>query len=322
MSGVLVIAEAFGGKIKRMIPEALSLAQTLRGANGRIHCCILGPVKAEYSELLGRYGAEILYGSSNSELKSENSEAAMLFVSKLIEAHKPEYVISGASFFGKDLCAQLSARFNAPLLNDVLSVENQAGKVTAVKPVFAGKIKATFKINGQVKVFSLRPNIQDLKEDLKQPQVVESQDDLGKMRILVKEAVQAAQGKIELTEADIIVSGGRGLKNGENFKIIEELAGVLGAATGASRAVVDAGWRPYSEQVGQTGKVVTPKLYIACGISGAIQHLVGMGSSKFVVAVNKDKDAPIFKKCDYGIVGDLFTIVPLLTQEFKKILHH
>lgn len=320
MSDVLVIAEAIKGTTKKVSFEALSLAQKIRGKDGIIHCCILGPVEAEYVSRFGQFGAKILYRDASPALVSGNPEAALLFVSQVIEKIKPEFIIAGASFFGKDLCAQLSSKFNAVLLNDVLNIESQNGLVHATKPIYAGKILAKFKVTGELKIFSLRPNVQELKEEKVKPQIVDLKGDFSRLRVVVKEAVQEVQGKIELTEADVIVSGGRGLRNSENFEIIEELASVLGAATGASRAVVDAGWRPYSEQVGQTGKVVTPKLYIACGISGAIQHLVGMGSSKFIVAINKDREAPIFRKCDYGIVGDLFVIVPLLTQEFSKVL--
>jgi len=316
MPDVLVIVEASDGRIKRNSLEALSLAQKLKSGSGKIHCCLLGGRPSD----AGKFGADIIYQNSNSELARGNSEAAVFFVSKLIEEIKPEYVISGAGFFGKDLCAQLSARHNAVLLNDVLSVTSENGKVLSEKPVYAGKVRAKISVSGGMKIFSIRPNVFDLKEDPKTPEIREVQCDFDRLRTVVKDAVQAVKGNIELTEADIVVSGGRGLKNSENFKLIENLASVLGAATGASRAVVDAGWRPYSEQVGQTGKVVTPKLYIAIGISGAIQHLVGMGSSKFIVAVNKDKDAPIFKKCDYGIVGDLFDVVPVLTEEFRNIL--
>lgn len=321
MSDVFVIAEAFGPGIKRTAFEALSLAQTLCSDDKKIYCCVLGPMKAEYVGLLGRFGVDEIHGLDHPQLSKGNSEAALEFVSRFVREKKPGLILLGASFFGKDLAAQLSAKLDAKLLNDILDLQVKNGEVQVKKPVYAGKVLAKFRVKGDLKIFSLRPNVQDLKESPKNPRIIEENSDLGSLRLLVKEAVQVSQGKVELTEADIIVSGGRGLKNAENFKLIEELASVLGAATGASRAVVDAGWRPYSEQVGQTGKVVTPKLYIAIGISGAIQHLVGMGSSKFIVAVNKDKEAPIFKKCDYGIVGDLFTIVPLLTQEFKKVLN-
>lgn len=317
MSDVLVIAETNEGKIKRNSLEALSLAQKLKAGNGKIHCCVIGESQNE----AGKFGVDIIYRNTNGQLAQGNSEAAALFVSKLIEEIKPEYVIAGAGFFGKDLCAQLSAKHNAVLLNDVLGVKVESGKIFSEKPVYAGKVRAKISVNGGMKIFSIRPNVIDLKEDPKTPQIREVACDFGRLKTVVKEAVQAVKGKIELTEADIVVSGGRGLKNAESFKLIENLASVLGAATGASRAVVDAGWRPYSEQVGQTGKVVTPKLYIAVGISGAIQHLVGMGSSRYIVAINKDREAPIFKKCDYGIVGDLFEVVPALTEEFRKILH-
>ncbi|MBI4970974.1 MAG: electron transfer flavoprotein subunit alpha/FixB family protein [Candidatus Omnitrophica bacterium] len=317
MGDILVIAETLDGEVKRNSLEVFTLAQQLKSENGKIHCAMLGQSQAD----LGRFGVEIVYRNSDVQIASGNSEAAVNFVSKLIEEIKPEFVMSGASFFGKDLCAQLSARHNAVLLNDILAIESQDGRIFATKPVYGGKVLAKLSVTGNIKIFSLRPNMLELKENAKTPQIREMQGNSNRLKTAVKEAVQVVKGKIELTEAEIVVSGGRGLKNAENFKLIENLAATLGAAIGASRAVVDVGWRPYSEQVGQTGKVVTPKLYIAIGISGAIQHMVGMSSSKFIVAINKDKEAPIFKKCDYGIVGDLFEVVPLLTEQFKKVLH-
>ena len=318
MPDVLVIAEASDGRIKRNCLEALSLAQSLKSGSGKIHCCLLGGAPGE----AGKFGADVVYQNSNPELAKGNSEAAIVFISKLIESIKPEYILAGAGFFGKDLCAQLSGRHQAVPVIDITELVVKEGKTQVEKPVYAGKVRAKLLVGGEIKIFSIRPNVIDLKEDLKNPEIREVVCDFGNLRTVIKEAVQAVKGNIELTEADIVVSGGRGLKNAENFKLIEGLASVLGAATGASRAVVDAGWRPYSEQVGQTGKVVTPKLYIAVGISGAIQHLVGMGSSRFIVAINKDREAPIFKKCDYGIVGDLFEVLPALTEEFRKNLSH
>ncbi len=316
-----MIAEALFGNLKKTAFDALCAAQRIKkNSSETVNCCVIGKLSQKDITELGRYGADSVSYSNDEQIQKGNPDAAVHFAAKMIDEIKPGFVILAASFFGKDIASQLSAKFHAALLNDVLNVSIQNGYVEAVKPVYAGKITARFEVKGDLKIFSLRPNIQEIKESAKNPKTVILNGNFGDLRTIVKDTIQAAQGRIELTEADIIVSGGRGLKGPENFKVIEDLARVLGAATGASRAVVDAGWRPYSEQVGQTGKVVNPKLYIACGISGAIQHLVGMSGSKFVVAINKDKDAPIFKRCDYGIVGDLFTIVPLLTQEFAKVV--
>jgi electron transfer flavoprotein alpha subunit len=202
---------------------------------------------------------------------------------------------------------------------DCTNLHNTNGEVIAIRPVYAGKAIVEGKITSRVKVFTIRPNVfkineaEDKVEAFVDVREVESPN----LKTRVTE-LKKSEGKLDVAEADIIVSGGRGLKGPENFKIIEELAEVLGAAVGASRAVVDAGWRNHGEQVGQTGKTVSPKLYIACGISGAIQHLAGMSSSKYIVAINKDKDAPIFSVADYGIAGDLFEIIPVLTEEIKK----
>jgi electron transfer flavoprotein alpha subunit len=210
------------------------------------------------------------------------------------------------------------------LAGDVTGVTVDGGKLTITRPVYAGKVYAQLELKTSPAIVSVRPNTfpvahgsaQAKVEDLT-PQV--SQDQLGAKVVEVK---AAKSEKADLTEAERIVSGGRGLKGPENFKMIEELAAEIGATVGASRAVVDLGWRPHSDQVGQTGKTVSPNLYVAVGISGAIQHLAGMSTSKCIVAVNKDKDAPIFKVADYGIVGDAFEIVPRMTEEIKKLKAH
>jgi electron transfer flavoprotein alpha subunit len=199
-----------------------------------------------------------------------------------------------------------------------LRVEN--GEIIATRPVYAGKGMADVRVKSPVKMFSLRPNVFSAGAAAAASAVVEKRnvlltdDDFG----AVAKEIKMSSGKKDVAEADIIVSGGRGLKAPENFSLIEDLAATLNAAVGASRAVVDAGWRPHDEQVGQTGKTVAPSLYVAVAISGAVQHLAGMSSSKFIVAINKDKDAPIFSIADYGIVGDAFEVVPALTAELKR----
>jgi electron transfer flavoprotein alpha subunit len=225
---------------------------------------------------------------------------------------------------GKDLGGYASAALDASLTADCTEWISQDGKIQIKRPIYAGKAYITVAFSGEPAIISLRPKVfpPDEPDPSKSAEMEKYDIDLSDddFRSVVKEIVDEAVGKLDVSEADIIVSGGRGVKGPENFNILEELAKVLGAAVGASRSAVDEGWRPHSDQVGQTGKVVSPKLYIACGISGAIQHLAGMRTSKCIVAINKDPEAPIFQVADYGIVGDLFKVVPVLTDEIKKTI--
>jgi electron transfer flavoprotein alpha subunit len=219
---------------------------------------------------------------------------------------------------GKDLFPRVAAKIeNASLLGDCICFDLENNTFT--KPVYAGKLLADFVIEDEYRMLTLRPNVFPAEEaDGAAPGIVDFNPVKKEAKGKIVEVIKGQSKRVDLTEAEIIVSGGRGIKAKENFAILEELADVLGAGLGASRAAVDAEYATYDMQVGQTGKVVNPKLYIACGISGAIQHFVGMKTSKVIVAINKDSEAPIFKKADYGIVGDLFKIVPLLTEELKK----
>jgi electron transfer flavoprotein alpha subunit len=235
---------------------------------------------------------------------------------QIVESEHPAVIITGATSIGKDLCARLSARLDAALATDCLAIQIQKDQCRITRPMYGGKILADVVLEGFPKIIGIRPNAMGISESPAEgimerftPKIRE-----GAMKFVEK---TMDTGKVELTEADVIVSGGRGM-GGPDFKIIEELASALGGAVGASRSAVDEGWRPHSDQVGQTGKTVSPNLYIACGISGAIQHLAGMSSSKVIVAINKDPDAPIFSKADYGIVGDLFEVIPAITAEIKK----
>jgi electron transfer flavoprotein alpha subunit len=228
----------------------------------------------------------------------------------------------GATAMGKDLAPRVAVRLDAGLAADCTALSVRDGFIVATRPVYAGKALVDVRVNSAVGVYTLRPNVFTAGVSNGTAAAVEKMDialEENDFSVVVKSTAQAT-GKLDVAEASIIVSGGRGLKGPENFAMIEELAGVLGAAVGASRAVVDAGWRPHDEQVGQTGKTVSPSLYIAVAISGAIQHLAGMSSSKYIVAINKDKEAPVFQVADYGIVGDAFEVVPALTREFKKLL--
>jgi electron transfer flavoprotein alpha subunit len=226
-------------------------------------------------------------------------------------------VIAGASVQGKDLAARLAARLNAGLVMDCTAISLQNGVITYTRPMFGGKILADVQVQGTPQIVAVRPNVMGISESPKESVVETPAPQLAEVKTAVADKLMDTSNKIELTEANIIVSGGRG--TGGNFKPIEELAAALGGAVGASRSAVDEGWRAHSDQVGQTGKVVSPGLYIACGISGAIQHLAGMSSSKVIVAINKDAEAPIFSKADFGVVGDVFQILPAVTEAVKKL---
>jgi electron transfer flavoprotein alpha subunit len=233
--------------------------------------------------------------------------------------------LASASSTGKDLFPRVAARLNTGVASDCTQLTISGDNVTAVKPMYSGKAFATVNFeNSPIKIVLMRANQLPVEaaDTSKTAAVVESTNAATDLKTLIKEIVKGASEKLDLTEANIIVSGGRGLKEAANFKMLNDLADVLGATVGATRAVVDAGWVGHGMQVGQTGKTVAPTLYIAVGISGAIQHLAGMGSSKVIVAINNDANAPIFQKATYGIVGDAFDIVPKLTEEFKKALHH
>ena len=320
---VLVIAEIREGTPKKisfeMLGEGKRIAEQLGGS---IRAVALGHGVGDAASSLAQYGADKVFVADDSTLENYTAEGYANVLANLIEQTQPALVLLGATTTGKDLAPRLAARLGVGLASDCTGFAVQDGELLLTRPIYAGKAIATVKQAVRPYMATIRPNIfPTLEIDPSREADVESiPADAGDIRAKVVDLIKEAGDRIELTEADIIVSGGRGLKAPENFALIEELAGVLGAAVGASRAAVDAGWKDHSYQVGQTGKVVTPTLYIACGISGAIQHLAGMKTSKYIVAINKDPEAPIFKVADYGIVGDLFKVVPVLSEEFKKMM--
>ncbi|MFA4874739.1 MAG: electron transfer flavoprotein subunit alpha/FixB family protein, partial [bacterium] len=239
----------------------------------------------------------------------------------LISRESPLVVLATDTPFGADAMARAAMRLGLPAATDCVSVSLDGERLFVTRPLYGGKVLANIELSGSPRIVLLRPNIFTLGIEMDlEPQVERVQADLSGLRARVKEIVEAEPGMIDLAEADRIVSGGRGMGSAANFKILRDLAGVIRGAVGASRAAVDAGFISHDHQVGQTGKVVNPSLYIACGISGSIQHLAGMRTSKVIVAVNKDPEAPIFSKADYGIVGDLFEVVPALTDSLRKLL--
>lgn len=319
---VCVIAEYRGGSFRRVTYEVASEGRRVADALGVPLCAVVaGSGVTEGAAELGRYGVEKVFVADDPALEGYIAETHAPVVADLIRKCDPAVVIMPASVDGKDLGARLSARLLAGLVQDSTDIVVENGRIRAKKPVYAGKCFSWNEwAEGEMPLISCRPNVMSclVPDESKSAEVEKVEVSIPEARSAVKSLELDSSGRVGLSGAEIIVSGGRGLKEADNFKILEDLATALGAAVGASRAAVDSGWRPHADQVGQTGKVVNPNLYIAVGISGAIQHLAGMGSSKYIVAVNKDADAPIFTKADYGIVEDLFQFLPAFVEEVKK----
>jgi len=316
MPGVLTFAEVREGKLRRPALEAVSTARRLADAlGGAVQSVLVGSGVAGLAGELGSYGADRVHVFDEPALSAYATESWSRALAHVIAQEKPAAVLVPYTAMGKDLAPRVAGRLGAGLASDVVSLDVKDGRLEARRPVFAGKAIATVRWEGEPQMATLRPNVFPLgtPDAGRKAETVKGSADLGTPRARVVSVQAGGSGKVELTEAQIIVSGGRGLKGPENFHLVEELASALGAAVGASRAVVDAGWVDHQLQVGQTGKTVSPTLYVAAGISGAIQHLAGMSSSKVIVAINKDPDAPIFKVADYGIVGDVFELLPKLT---------
>jgi electron transfer flavoprotein alpha subunit len=317
MPVVFAIAEQVDGVFRKVTYEAVSEGRRLSTKLGAtLAAVVLGSDVGELAKTLRNYGPDRILVCDHPGLKELMTDRYTDVLADLFRKETPDFVIFGSSTRGKDLAARLSARLNAPLAMDCVSITVEGQSVLATRPMYGGKVLAKVALKGSPQLLAIRPNAAAIMQAPKEAAIELVDVSPGEPSLVFVEKTLET-GKIELTEADVIVSGGRGM-GGPDFSIIETLAGVLGAAVGASRSAVDAGWRPHGDQVGQTGKVVSPNLYIACGISGAIQHLAGMSSSKVVVAINKDPEAPIFAKADYGIVGDLFELVPAITEALKK----
>jgi electron transfer flavoprotein alpha subunit len=315
MSKILVFAEQRDGELKKVAFENLSLATKLGADLGaEIVAVLIGNNISGLGDQLGKYGASKVIACQNDALDLYQPEGYAKILADTVNDEGASVILMGATLMGKDLAPRVAAKLDAALATDCISVEAVDSDLKIVRPMYAGKVRATIRLKSDKKILTIRPNVYLVEENPVPASVVEVAADPGELKTKVAEVVAGSKDKLDVTEADIIVSGGRGLKDPDNFHLITSLAEKLGAAQGASRAAVDAGWRPYEEQVGQTGKTVSPSLYIAVGISGAIQHLAGMSSSKYIVAINKDPEAPIFKITDYGIVGDLFEVVPKMIE--------
>ena len=322
MPKILAFIEQRGGVLKRTAGEVLGAARRLC-ADGEVTAVLIGNAVLPLGAGLGPLGADRVRALEHASLAAYSGEAYARLLAAEVERAKPDLVLFPASALGKDLAPRVAALSGCGLAADCIALEpgGDGGGFVATRPVYAGKAHLRVAFHAPPAMASLRPNV--FTAPPAQPDRSAAVEvvavDPGALRDAVQSLVVAVSAKVDLTEADIVVTGGRGMKGPEHWGLIENLAAALGAATGASRAVVDAGWRPHAEQVGQTGKTVSPSLYIACGVSGAIQHLAGMSSSRVIVAVNKDPDAPIFKVADYGIVGDVFEVLPRLTEEFQKL---
>ena len=316
--GVFVITEQRDNAFRKVSFEAVSEGRRMADALGAdLTAVVLGSGVEGIAAELEKYGPDKILVADDPALSDYTTDAYTNVVAELSKTVDPALIILGASAQGKDLSARLAARLDAGLAMDCTAIRVDGGKLTFTRPMFGGKIFADVEIDGALQIAAIRPNVMDIVEVSKDCVTEKPAVETGDVKTSIAAKSMDTGDKVELTEADIVVSGGRG--TGGDFAAIEQLAAALGGAVGASRSAVDEGWRPHSDQVGQTGKVVSPGLYVACGISGAIQHLAGMSTSKYIVAINKDAEAPIFSKADVGIVGDLFELVPAITEEMKKI---
>ena len=317
--GVLVLAEQVDGSFRKIAYEVVSEGRRLADTLGEtVSAVVLGSGVERIAVELGKYGADKILVGDDPALADYTTDAYTNVLFDIVKDNDPRILLLGASSQGKDLSGRLAARLGVGLAIDCIALKLDGEKLIATRPIYGGKVHAEVALEGIPQMSAVRSNVMEIVEAQKAGDVEKVTISPGVVKTRIVEKRLEAASKVDLTEADVIVSGGRGM-GGPDYNVIEELAELLGGTVGASRSAVDEGWRPHSDQVGQTGKVVSPNLYIACGISGAIQHLAGMGSSKYIVAINKDPEAPIFKKADYGIVEDLFKAVPAITAELKKL---
>lgn len=318
---VLTLAEVRESALRNVSFEAIAAGKTV-AEGGEVVTVLVGESVGSLAQELIAYGADRVITVEHANLKTYTSDGYAQALTAVIDAEKPEGLIFGHTALGKDLSPKLASKLNSGLVSDATEVDEVGGNLVFTRPIYSGKAFEKKIVTDGLIFATIRPNnIATLERDESRTGDVSSLDvDVKDLRTIIKEVVRKATDGVDLSEAKVVVAGGRGVKSTEGFEPLKELADVLGAAVGASRGACDADYCDYSLQIGQTGKVITPDLYIACGISGAIQHLAGMSNSKVIVAINKDPEANIFKIADYGIVGDLFEVVPLLTAEFKKLL--
>jgi electron transfer flavoprotein alpha subunit len=324
MADMFAFAESRGGELRKVAFEAVAAARHAADATGggQVHALVMGaPGIAARAEGLGRFGADLVTVVEHPGLERYAPEAFAATAAERLTSGAYRAAFFSASAEGRDLAPRVAARLGVGLASDVVGFEIKGDAVLAEHPGYTGKVMVTLRLTGTPAIVSLRPGAVPAAEQPRSAKIESAAPaaDPAAGRVVVTELAQQAGAKLDLGEAPVIVSGGRGLRAAEHFKLVEDLAEAFGnAAVGATRAVTDDGWRPATDQIGQTGRVVSPDLYVAVGISGAIQHLAGMRTARTIVAINKDKDAPIFKVADYGIVGDLFEVVPRLTEAVRK----
>ena len=317
---VLVLGEVRDGALRNVSFEAIAAGKKV-AQGGEVVGVLIGESISGFADQLIHYGADRVATVENEKLAQYTSDGYSQALLAVVDREDPEAIIFGHTALGKDLSPKIASRLQAGLISDVTALEEESGEVIFTRPIYSGKAFEKKKVSEGLVLASVRPNnIAPLeKDESRSGDVYPVNTDIKDIRTIIQEVVRKTAEGVDLSEAKVIVAGGRGVKSEDGFKPLQELADVLGGAVGASRGACDADYCDYSLQIGQTGKVVTPDLYIACGISGAIQHLAGMSNSKIIVAINKDPEASIFGVADYGIVGDLFEVVPMLTEEFKKL---
>ncbi|MGM0830416.1 MAG: electron transfer flavoprotein subunit alpha/FixB family protein [Bacillota bacterium] len=317
---VLVLGEVRDGSLRNVSFEAIAAGKTV-SEGGEVVAVLIGKSVSALGNEMIQYGADKVVVVEDDKLEQYTSDGYSQAVLSVIDQEKPEGIIFGHTALGKDLSPKVASKLSTGLISDATDLEEAGGNLVFTRPIYSGKAFEKKIVTGGVIFATIRPNnIEPLvKDESRTGEVSSLSVDIKDLRTIIKEVVRKASEGVDLSEAKVIIAGGRGVKSEDGFNPLKELADVLGGAVGASRGACDADYCDYSLQIGQTGKVVTPDLYIACGISGAIQHLAGMSNSKVIVAINKDPEANIFNVADYGIVGDLFEVVPMLTEEFKKL---
>lgn len=325
MPSIFAFAETRGGELRKVGSECVTAARSLADASGggEVHALLLCPPggAAKAAEQLGRFGADVVYAVEHSALGNYSPEVAAATAAERIKGGGYRAAFFSTSAQGRDLAPRVAAKLGVGIVTDVTGFRMDGDTLVVTHPMNIGKVNSTIAIESVPAVISIRPNVFSPAGNAKAGRVEMLQPalDPAAARVVVTETKAGGGGKLDLAEAPVVIAGGRGLKAAENFKLVEDLAAAFGnAAVGATRAVTDDGWRPHSDQIGQTGRLVSPGLYIAVGISGAVQHLAGMRTSRTIVAINKDKEAPIFKVADYGIVGDVFEVLPALTAAVKE----
>lgn len=327
MANIFAWAESRGGELRKVALEAVTAARQLADATGggEVHAMLVGAAGVSgLASKLAEHGADVVIVVEHAGFEKHNPEAATAAAAERIKAGGYRAAIFAASAHGRDIAPRVAARLGVPLASDVTAIEPAGDGFTVRHPAYTGKVVATMSLTANPAVITVRAGNTTPAANAKGGRVETAQPagDPSASKAVTTELVSGSRGRPDLGEARVIVSGGRGLKEAANFKLVEDLADAFGdAAVGATRAVTDDGWRPHSDQIGQTGRQVSPDLYVACGISGAIQHLAGMRTSRTIVAINKDAEAPIFKIADYGIVGDTLEILPALTQAVKAAKH-